>query len=123
MTAQRTLLLLQLLPGSKQVTILLELWLVSALAVFFSSMLAASAVAQEKDRRTLILLLLLVSIAVFSVLFVLPGDPAQIMLGINATPETLAYLAPHLDGFKVDLKSMRDETYRSLGGRLQPATA
>ena len=37
-----------------------------------------------------------------------------------ATPEVLQYLRPYLDGFKVDLKSMRDETYRSLGGRLQP---
>ena len=35
---------------------------------------------------TLALLLFLVSITVFSVLFVLPGDPAQIILGINATP-------------------------------------
>jgi hypothetical protein len=26
------------------------------------------------------------------VLFVLPGDPAQIILGINASPETLAAL-------------------------------
>lgn len=45
---------------------------------------------------TLFLLLLLVSIAVFSVLFVIPGDPAQIMLGINATPETLANLRAEL---------------------------
>jgi peptide/nickel transport system permease protein len=45
---------------------------------------------------TLIVLLLLVSITVFSVLFVLPGDPAQIILGINATPETLANLRAEL---------------------------
>jgi len=45
---------------------------------------------------TLILLLFLVSIAVFSVLFILPGDPAQIILGINATPETLANLRAQL---------------------------
>ena len=45
---------------------------------------------------TLFLLLLLVSIAVFAVLFVIPGDPAQIMLGINATPETLARLRAEL---------------------------
>ena len=50
----------------------------------------------SKKILTLILLLLLVSIAVFSVLFVLPGDPAQIMLGINATPETLANLRAEL---------------------------
>ncbi len=49
-------------------------------------------------RRLTILLVLLfgVSLAVFSVLFILPGDPAQIMLGINATPETLANLRAEL---------------------------
>jgi peptide/nickel transport system permease protein len=45
---------------------------------------------------TLIILLFFVSIAVFSVLFVIPGDPAQIILGINATPETLAKLRAEL---------------------------
>jgi peptide/nickel transport system permease protein len=45
---------------------------------------------------TLLVLLLLVSIAVFSVLYILPGDPAQIILGINATPETLANLRAEL---------------------------
>ena len=49
-----------------------------------------------KKLITLILLLLLVSIAVFSVLFILPGDPAQIMLGINATDESLANLRAEL---------------------------
>ena len=44
----------------------------------------------------LLALLFLVSITVFAVLFVLPGDPAQIMLGINATPETLANLRAEL---------------------------
>ena len=45
-------------------------------------------------KRTLILLLtlLLVSIAIFAVLMVIPGDPAQIILGIHATPETLRNL-------------------------------
>ncbi len=38
----------------------------------------------------------MVSITVYSVLFVLPGDPAQIILGINATPETLANLRAEL---------------------------
>ncbi len=38
----------------------------------------------------------------------------------NATPESLAYLAPHLDGYKIDLKSMQEKKYRQLGGRLQP---
>jgi peptide/nickel transport system permease protein len=45
---------------------------------------------------TLIVLLFLVSITVFSVLFVLPGDPAEIILGMNATPETLANLRAEL---------------------------
>jgi peptide/nickel transport system permease protein len=49
-----------------------------------------------KKLITLILLLFLVSITVFSVLFVLPGDPAQIILGINATPEVLANLRAEL---------------------------
>ena len=44
----------------------------------------------------LIILLFLVSITVYSVLFILPGDPAQIILGINATPETLANLRAEL---------------------------
>ncbi len=45
-------------------------------------------------KRTLILFLtlLLVSIAIFAVLMVIPGDPAQIILGINATPENLRNL-------------------------------
>ena len=42
------------------------------------------------------MLLFFVSIAVFSVLYVLPGDPAQIILGLNATPETLANLRAEL---------------------------
>jgi peptide/nickel transport system permease protein len=49
-----------------------------------------------KKLLTLFLLLALVSITVFSVLFVLPGDPAQIILGINATPEALANLRAEL---------------------------
>jgi len=36
----------------------------------------------------------------------------------NATPEALQYLRPWLTGYKVDLKSMRDRTYRRLGGVL-----
>ncbi|MBM4340680.1 MAG: ABC transporter permease [Deltaproteobacteria bacterium] len=45
-------------------------------------------------KRTLILIitLLLVSIVIFAILMVIPGDPAQIILGINATPETLRSL-------------------------------
>jgi pyruvate formate lyase activating enzyme len=37
----------------------------------------------------------------------------------NATPEVLEFLRPHLDLYKVDLKSYRRETYRRLGGRLE----
>lgn len=37
----------------------------------------------------------------------------------NATPEVLDYLRPYVDLYKVDLKSMREKTYRVLGGRLQ----
>jgi pyruvate formate lyase activating enzyme len=37
----------------------------------------------------------------------------------NATPEVLDYLRPYVDLYKVDLKSMREGSYRVLGGRLQ----
>ncbi len=45
-------------------------------------------------KRTVILLLtlIIVSMAVFAVLMVIPGDPAQIVLGVHATPETLQEL-------------------------------
>lgn len=36
-----------------------------------------------------------------------------------ATPEALEYLRPWLSGYKIDLKSMHDRNYRSLGGVLQ----
>ncbi len=36
----------------------------------------------------------------------------------NATPEVLDYLKPHLDLYKVDLKSFNDKHYRELGGTL-----
>lgn len=49
-----------------------------------------------KKLVTLLILLFLVSITVYSVLFILPGDPAEIILGINATPETLANLRAEL---------------------------
>jgi pyruvate formate lyase activating enzyme len=38
----------------------------------------------------------------------------------NATGEVLEYLRPHLDLYKVDLKSFSDANYRKLGGRLDP---
>lgn len=37
----------------------------------------------------------------------------------NATPEVLDYLSPYLSAYKVDLKSMQDKNYRSLGGVLK----
>ncbi len=37
----------------------------------------------------------------------------------NGTPEALEYLRPHLIAYKVDLKTMQDKHYRSLGGVLQ----
>ncbi|MBT9141791.1 MAG: Glutathione transport system permease protein GsiC [Dehalococcoidia bacterium] len=49
-----------------------------------------------KKLFTLLILLFLVSIIVHSVLFILPGDPAHIILGIHATPETLATLRAEL---------------------------
>lgn len=38
----------------------------------------------------------------------------------NGTPEVLDYLRPWVDAYKVDLKGMRGEGYRRLGGRLAP---
>ncbi|HSV85640.1 MAG TPA: AmmeMemoRadiSam system radical SAM enzyme [Levilinea sp.] len=35
------------------------------------------------------------------------------------TPQALEYLAPYLTGYKIDLKTMQDSYYRSLGGVLQ----
>jgi len=37
----------------------------------------------------------------------------------NGTPEVLRYLRPHIDFYKVDLKSMSDANYRRLGGKLE----
>ena len=37
----------------------------------------------------------------------------------NATPQVLDYIRPHIVGYKIDLKSMRDKNYRQLGGVLQ----
>lgn len=37
-----------------------------------------------------------------------------------ATPETLKFLRPWLDGYKIDLKSMQEERYKEMGGRLGP---
>ncbi len=45
---------------------------------------------------TLFITLILVSIVIFAVLMVIPGDPAQIILGIRATPESLQNLRRQL---------------------------
>jgi len=37
----------------------------------------------------------------------------------NATPQVLEFIRPHVDLYKVDLKSFNDKSYRSLGGVLQ----
>ncbi|HIE24611.1 MAG TPA: AmmeMemoRadiSam system radical SAM enzyme [Anaerolineales bacterium] len=34
-----------------------------------------------------------------------------------ATPEALDYLHPYLDAYKIDLKSMREKSYKQLGGK------
>jgi pyruvate formate lyase activating enzyme len=38
----------------------------------------------------------------------------------NGTPQVLDYIRPHVDLYKVDLKSFDDRHYRQLGGRLEP---
>ena len=38
----------------------------------------------------------------------------------NGTTRALEYLRPHIDAYKVDLKSFSDRRYRELGGRLEP---
>jgi pyruvate formate lyase activating enzyme len=38
----------------------------------------------------------------------------------NATPQVLEFLRPHLDLYKVDLKSFDDRHYHELGGRIAP---
>ncbi len=45
-----------------------------------------------KRLATLVLTLLVATIVVFIVLEILPGDPAAVMLGINAEADTLAAL-------------------------------
>ena len=38
----------------------------------------------------------------------------------NGTPQVLDYIRPHIDLYKVDLKSFDDRHYRQLGGRIEP---
>ena len=40
----------------------------------------------------------------------------------NGTERVLEFLRPHIDLYKVDLKSFDDRHYRQLGGRLEPIT-
>src|SRR6478735_6272834 len=40
----------------------------------------------------------------------------------NGTERVLNYIRPHVDLYKVDLKSFDDRRYRQLGGRLEPIT-
>ena len=64
--------------------------------------------------------LVLVSLIVFAVLFVLPGDPAQIILGINASPDTLAALRSRLgldQPFLVQYGTWIGSLLRGTGGR------
>lgn len=70
-----------------------------------------------KKLITFLILLFLVSFAVFSVLFVLPGDPAQIILGINATPETLANLRAELGLDKSFFEQYADWIGNMISGR------
>jgi peptide/nickel transport system permease protein len=70
-----------------------------------------------KKLITLVLLLILVSITVFAVLFVLPGDPAQIILGINATPESLASLRADLGLDRSFLGQYEDWIEKLLAGQ------
>ncbi len=37
----------------------------------------------------------------------------------NATPEVLDYIRPYVELFKIDLKSMQEKNYRTLGGKLE----
>ena len=38
----------------------------------------------------------------------------------NGTPQVLEYIRPHIELYKVDLKSFDDRHYRELGGRIEP---
>jgi pyruvate formate lyase activating enzyme len=40
----------------------------------------------------------------------------------NGTPQVLDYLRPHVDAYKVDLKTFNDRNYRALGGVLDNVT-
>jgi pyruvate formate lyase activating enzyme len=41
----------------------------------------------------------------------------------NGTPQVLDYIRPHVDAYKVDLKTFDDKHYRELGGVLENVTA
>lgn len=40
----------------------------------------------------------------------------------NGTPQALDFIRPHVDAYKVDLKSFSDKSYRQLGGALENVT-
>ena len=64
------------------------------------------------------------AVAVFKEARSKEGKSAGLLTGFvsngNATPQVLEYLRPHLDLYKVDLKSFDDRHYHELGGRLAP---
>lgn len=66
---------------------------------------------------TLLTLLLVVTLVVFTALFVLPGDPAEVMLGINATDESLAALRAQLGLDRPFLIQYGDWLWSMIGGR------
>src|SRR5258708_15764949 len=41
----------------------------------------------------------------------------------NGTPQVLDFIRPHVDAYKVDLKTFDDKHYRELGGVMQNITA
>lgn len=41
----------------------------------------------------------------------------------NATPQVIDFIRPHVDAYKVDLKTFSDRNYRQLGGVLENVTA
>ena len=49
-----------------------------------------------------------------------PGSSPASSRTATARPRVLEYIRPHIDLYKVDLKSFDDRRYRELGGRLAP---
>ena len=55
---------------------------------------------------SLVLSLVAASVVIFFILEVVPGDPAQFMLGLNAQPDTLAALREQMGLNQPDRKSV-----------------